>query len=201
MSTLARSSAGVLAACLLVLLGCTQQAHAEPAQPSADALIVSVGDIQKISGADDLHSSELSDLHQPKNLADWSDLSPECQQVFAMESVFGAGWKQFRSVAYVGAANRGVTQTIAVYGSSADAAAALDRIAVADRRCVGTSGKISQYTVTQNAPSHLTLSWHDAVEVYEAKGAVLVNVYSVHFSNAGEISTDVTNAITGRIPA
>lgn len=200
MSTLARRNAAALLACLLILLGCTPQAHAEPTPPSADALIVGLDDIEKIAGADDLHNSEPSDLRRPKNLYDPSFLSPECQQALPMESVFGGGWKEFRSVDYVGSANRSVTQAVAVYGGAADAAAALDRIAAAYGRCAGTSGRYSQYTVTRNAPSHLMLSWHDASHVYETKGAVLAEVYSVHFSNAGEISTDVTSVITGRIP-
>ncbi len=205
MFTLARSGAAVFASFGLTLLGwagpADGAAHAQPNPAvSADALIVSLDGVEKISGADDLHNSELSDLHRPKNLYDPSFLSPECRQAMPMESVFAAGWQQFRSVAYVGSANRGVTQAAAVYGSAADAAAALDRIATAYRRCSGTGGAYSRYTTTRDVPSRLMLSWTDAADLYETKGAVLVEVHSVHFPNAAEISAGVTDIITDRIP-
>lgn len=193
--------AGVVATlCMLGVLGCSRQAadsaHAAPAV-SADSLIVSVDDVRKVAQAGDLNNVDVHDVHQPKDESDLSDVVTACRPAYSMESLFGTNWKQFRSVGYAGSDNRAVYQSVAVYGSDADARATLDQIQADFDRC-SASGSSYAKPVHRESPARLVVSTN-GTDTFQTKGPVLVHVRSVHFNDNGKITQAVLHTILDHV--
>ena len=192
-------------ALIAMLVACASRTEAgkASAQPAAtlnaDTLIVSLEDVQRITNFDDLSSDSRFDVHQPGQL---DAGAPEpCRVIYDQQATFAAGWTQFRSVQYSGAANKSVGQAIGIYPSAVDARAAFDRLSGAVAQCAALHADGYEFTVDNIDPSTLTTCFADDCRViFAVRSSVLIGVSVQHFARTSDqISTAIVQAITNRI--
>lgn len=178
------------------------QAGAAPADPaqSADSLILSLPDVSGIVGVNDLTSNPLFDVRQPRGDHQYDGQYPSpCHVIFDQDAAFGGSFTQFRSVQYSGAANRAVTQAVAVYPSPGAARSALIELANALQACSDLHVPDMAITAQKLDNSSLAVCQTQCATLYRAAGPVLIGVDAVHFGDSDRIATTVLKQISARV--
>jgi len=178
------------------------QAGAAPADPaqSADSLILSLPDVSGIVGVNDLTSNPLFDVRQPRGDHQYDGQYPSpCHVIFDQDAAFGGSFTQFRSVQYSGAANRAVTQAVAVYPSPGAARSALIELANALQACSDLHVPDMAITAQKLDNSSLAVCQTQCAMLYRAAGPVLIGVDAVHFGDSDRIATTVLKQISARV--
>lgn len=192
------------------------------ATPTADSLIVSLDDVRRVAGVDDLMADPRGDEDQPKHL---SSSPPGRCAVFDPQVAFGSEWSQYRSTVYNGldqAASAGspapaapgsvdavipappkplmIIQTVAVYPDADEARAAFENIIPALIECSALHAKYYDFTVDQPDASTAVLKYPNEFEgIYRVASRVLIQVSAGGFSRTGRVADAILQEISDRV--
>jgi hypothetical protein len=184
-----------------------------PSDNAADTLIVSVDDVRRIVGDNQLVSQPGLDVRQPSRQDPGPDPQPPCRAVLGGEAMFGSGWRQFRSVEYSGltmptisglpggAMYAGVTQAVGIYPDEGAARTAFDRLVPALTACSDLHARYYMFTVNEQDPSTAALDYFEKYrsKIYRVKSSALIYVGVMGFPQAERITRTVLQTITDRI--
>jgi hypothetical protein len=208
--------------CIVVATAaCDNRRTASTPAPTADSLILSVDDVRRIAGVDDLTAIPQFDSRRPYHIDHpVGNIPGSCRAAFDQEAVFGGDWTRFRSVQYDGRTtpapddppanialppevnlSNTVVQTVAVYPDTNAAHAAWTRLVPALVSCAGLHAKNYAFTVNKPDPSTVVLDYanRSTSEMYRVTSAVLIRVASFGFPLDEQIASTVLQTITGRI--
>jgi hypothetical protein len=199
-----------LACCAVVVLSACAgpgSGHSGTAPPatdlSADSLMVSVEEMRRITGDNDLNSLPAFDLHQPRRDDDLDTPIP-CRVVYDQKATFGNGWTQFRSVDYrdPGEGNdmiRDVGQAVAIYPDENAARTVFDRLASELTACSALHVKNYRFTVDKQDPLTVVLDYSRILQkIIRVKASALIFV-DVNFPQSEPIARTILQVITDRI--
>lgn len=183
--------------------GAVPQAAAAPSV-DADSLIVSLGDVQRLTGRDDLVAEPIQSAPAPESGDPHAPVA--CQAVYSQEGIFGAGWKLFRTAAY--SAETGmvstmavVMQAVAVYPDAKAAGAVFDRLVPALQECAELHDSVYDFGVSRPDSSTVVLDYRVSQRsvVYRLKSSVLINVVAGGFPDPGQVGAGVAQRIAERV--
>lgn len=185
-------AAAAVTACTLVT------APLAAAVPPAPALVLSVEDVRAIAGNADLAPGEQLDRPGGQHQYD-TQFPAECHPVFNQDDAFAAGFTEFRSVTYTGAASRAVTQAVAVYPDSFAARDALTTVGKSLRACSELGASTMAVTTQVLDQKTFALCQAQCSTIYRAAGPVLISVSASRFGDSDRIATAVMAQITNRV--
>ncbi|WP_142277565.1 sensor domain-containing protein, partial [Mycobacterium timonense] len=176
------SAAMVVAACSHPNTPVSSSSKPTPAI-TADSLIVTLGEVRRITGVDTLASPPDSEVHQPRHFK--SDLPFACQSVFDQQTAFGDGWKQFDTATYFADTYTGdgptkvrgmadIGQAVAVYPDEASAHTAFDRVVSQLTACSALHLPRYEFAMDKSDPSAVTLNNNGWTVIYRIKSSVLI---------------------------
>jgi PknH-like extracellular domain len=194
----------------------TDNKHLSPKMIDADSLLVSVADVERISGTDKLKVNPKVDTHHPRSP---HSAPPGACRVVDPTVAFGSDWTQFRSAVYNGAPESSapqapgtgatapapakpllVAQSVGVYPDEWAAHAAFDRLAPALTACSALHAKYYDFRVDQPDNSTVTLEYASgAMDIFHAKSSVLSYVTAGGFAHSEQVAAAVLQMISDRI--
>jgi hypothetical protein len=175
---------------------------------TADALIVSVEDVRRISGVSDLAAAPGSDTHQPRHFS--SNKPPPCQAVFDQQSAFDGNWIQFDSATYSATVYKGqgetrvsqiadIAQAVAVYPDETTTRNMFDRLVTNLKACPPLHVPNYNYTIENTDPSTVALNTDAWEVIYQVKSSTLINVAALGVEQPEQTARTVARTIADRI--
>lgn len=223
-SSVSRSASRATIAVLVILA--TASCHHRPVNNTnnqsskvidADALLVNVADVERISGTNNLRVNPKVDPNRPRSP---HSTPPGACQVLDPTVAFGTNWTQFRTSVYnrapapstpappgTGAATAPaptkpllINQSVAVYPNDQAAQAVFARLAPALTACAAVHAKYYDFTVDQPDNSTVTLQYASGTkDFFQVKASVLTHVEAAGFAHSDQVAADVTQTISNRI--
>jgi hypothetical protein len=177
-----------------------------PPKPDATSLILSIDDVQRIAGVNDLADPQ-GGKNEPSHFPHLQIPGP-CLPAYHEDVAFGTDWAQFRTVAYATDTNRGpgqatamvdIIQAAGVYRDASSARAAFDRVAAALTACADLDDPRYGFGVNKKDPATLAVDTGQWKRGFRVKSAVLVEVSAIGFPASEQVVSGVLQTITDRI--
>lgn len=176
-----------------------------PSSVTANALILGVEEVGRISGVDGLTAapSKHEPSHFPRPGAPQS-----CQPPYQDDLSFGTGWTQYRSDAYAASTSPGpgrasmmadILQAVAVYPDVDSARAQFDRVDGSLKACAALQDASYDYAVKKPDDTTLAGSTTGSAFSYRVKATALVKVAALGMPDPERVASEVLQHITDRI--
>lgn len=170
----------------------------------ADALIVGLDDVQRITDRGDLTALPVTDA--PTSFPENSRTPEQCRPVFGQEDAFGHKWSQFRAVTYTAAGGEistlsTVAQGIGIYPDDGAARAEFDRLVSSFEACAALQAKLYDFSLNKQDTSTVALVFpgNSQSVVYRIASSVLIDVVVQGIPRSDQIAETVTQMISERV--
>lgn len=192
--------------CCLALVLTTCHAGAVFAAPGidADALIVGLDDVQRITDRGDLTARPVVDA--PPSFHENLRTPEQCRPVFGLEDAFGHNWSQFRAVTYTTVGGEistisTVAQGIGIYPDDGAARAEFNRLVSSFEACVALQARLYDFRIDKRDPSAVALAFpgNSQSVMYRVASSVLINVVIQGLPRSDQIAETVTQMISDRV--
>ncbi|MGV0627683.1 sensor domain-containing protein [Mycolicibacter minnesotensis] len=191
--------------CLSVTLtACRSAAVFAAPDIDADALIVGLEDVQRVTDRDDLTAGPV--IGAPQAYPENSRVPDPCRPVFGLEEAFGNNWSQFRGVTYAtsGGAIRTIStvaQNIGVYPDAGMARDEFDRLVTSFEACAKLREKLFDFSVNKQDPSTVALAFSGNATsvILRVTSSVLIDVVIQGIPRSDQVAEAVTQMISERV--
>lgn len=170
----------------------------------ADALIVGLNDVQRITDRYDL--TALPATEAPSSYHDNLHTPDQCRPVFGQEHAFGHNWSQFRSVTYTAAGGEisaisTVAQGIGIYPDDGTARVEFDRLASSFEDCAALQTNLYNFRINKLDSSTVALVFpgNSQTVTYRIASSVLVDVVVQGIPRSDQIAETVAQMISERV--
>ena len=192
--------------CCLAAALVTYQSGGVLAAPgiNADALIVSLEDVQHVTDRDDLTALPVMDA--PPSYHENSRTPDQCRPVFGLADAFGHNWSQFRGVTYTAAGGEihtisTVAQGIGIYPDDGTARSEFDRLVSSFEACAALHTKPYDFRLNKQDPSTVFLVFPGDSQsvVCRLASSVLIDVVVQGIPRSDQVAETVTRMITEQV--
>lgn len=191
--------------CLAVALtACHSGGVSAAPRIQADALIVGLDDVQRITDRKDLAALPVTDA--PPSYHENSRTPDQCRPVFGLEDAFGHNWSQFRAVTYTAVGGEistisTVAQGIGIYADDGTARAEFDRLVSSFEACAALQARLYDFRINKQGPSTVVLVFpgNSQSVMYRVASSVLMDVVVQGIPRSDQIAEAVTQMISERV--
>lgn len=170
----------------------------------ADALIVGLDEVQRITDRDDLAARPVTDA--PTSYPEDLRTPDQCRPVFGQEDAFGHNWSQFRSATFTAVGGgistiSTVAQGIGIYPDDGTTRAEFDRLVSSFEACSALHAKLYDFRMSKRDSSTVVLVFpgNSQSVIYRAASSVLIDVVVQGLPQSDQIAETVAQMISDRV--